>query len=93
MHETNDPSNGRSPEERPRSVRARNIRMMRLLERIAARFSEADVPLMVLKGAALHLALYEQPEDRAMADLDLMIRPEDVDKAFHLLEGLGGLRG
>jgi hypothetical protein len=81
------------PEERPRAMRARNLRMMRLLERIAARFGEAGVPLMVLKGAALHLTLYEQPDDRAMADLDLMIRPEDVDRAFHLLEGLGGLRG
>ncbi|MCH7701290.1 MAG: nucleotidyltransferase family protein [Planctomycetes bacterium] len=93
LDEPNDPSNDRSPEERSRSVRVRNTRMMRLLERIAARFSEADVPLMVLKGAALHLTLYEEPDDRAMADLDLMIRPEDVDKAFHLLEGLGGLRG
>ena len=80
-------------EEQSRAMRTRNIRMMRLLERIAARFNDAGVPLMVLKGAALHLTLYDQPEDRAMADLDLMVRPRDIDKAFHLLEGLGGLRG
>lgn len=91
--EANDAYANSSPEERSRAMRARNLRMMRLLERIAARFNEAGVPLMVLKGAALHLTLYEKPDHRAMADLDLMIRPEDVDKAFHLLEQLGGLRG
>ncbi|MCH7591688.1 MAG: nucleotidyltransferase family protein [Planctomycetes bacterium] len=88
-----DASTGGPPNERPRIVRARNLRMMRVLERIAAKFNEAGVPLMVLKGAALHLTLYEQPDDRAMADLDLMIRPDDVDQASHLLEQLGGLRG
>jgi len=67
--------------------------MMHLLERIAARFNKAGVPLMALKGAALNLTLYDRPDARPMADLDLMIRPEDVDQAFALLEELGGLRG
>jgi len=71
----------------------RSLRMMHLLERIAARFNKAGVPLMALKGAALNLTLYDRPDARPMADLDLMIRPEDVDQAFALLEELGGLRG
>ena len=73
--------------------RIRNLRMMHLLERIAGRFNSAGVPLMVLKGAALNLTLYDRPDRRSMADLDLMIRPEDVDEAFALLEELSGLRG
>ncbi len=75
----------------PRSIR--NLRMMHLLERIAGKFNEAGVPLMALKGAALNLTLYEHGDERSMADLDLLIRPKDVDKAFALLEELGGLRG
>ena len=37
-----------------------NIRMMHLLEWIAGKFNEAGIPLMVLKGAALHPALYHR---------------------------------
>lgn len=71
----------------------RNWRMMRLLERIAVRFQGAGVPLMALKGAALNLTVYRPQDARPMDDLDLLIRPEDVDRAFALLEALGGLRG
>jgi hypothetical protein len=67
--------------------------MMHLLERVAAQFNQAGVPLLLLKGAALNLTLYRQPDERPMADLDLLIRPEDIGKAFALLEKLGGLRG
>jgi hypothetical protein len=79
---------------RPNSVTAwRNVRMMRLLERIAMRFDQAGVSLMALKGAALNLLLLEDPAARPMVDLDLLVRPEDADRACHLLERMGGLRG
>ncbi len=71
----------------------RNLRMMRLLERIAEKFNEADVPLLVLKGAALNLTVYDRPDARYMEDLDLLVRPQDVDRARVVLEELGGLRG
>ncbi len=74
-------------------VRVRNTRMMHLLERIAARFNEAGIPLMVLKGAALNLALYRSPDERPMGDLDLLVRPTDCDAAAVLLEQLDCLRG
>jgi hypothetical protein len=70
----------------------RNICMMHQLERIAGRFNEAGVPLMLLKGAALHLTLYDRPEDRPMQDLDLLIRPEHVQQACELLEAMGARR-
>ncbi|MGD2110277.1 MAG: nucleotidyltransferase family protein, partial [Phycisphaerae bacterium] len=68
-------------------------RMMHLLERIALRFNRAEVPLMVLKGAALNLTLYEHPDERPMGDLDLMVRASDEGRARALLEAMGGLRG
>lgn len=67
----------------------RNFQMMRLLERIAARFSGAGVPLMVLKGGALHLTLCPSLDDRPMDDLDLMVRPEHAGRAIELLTSLG----
>ncbi len=70
-----------------------NLRMMQVLERIAGKFSEARVPLLALKGAALNLTLYDRPDARPMADLDLMIRPRDAERASAILEGMGGLRG
>jgi len=77
----------------PSPLSFRNVRMMHLLERIATRFNEAKVPLMALKGAALNLTLYEQPDQRPMGDLDLMVRHEDIESACALLEAMGGLRG
>lgn len=76
------------------SARAfRNLRMMRLLSRIGRALNEADVEVLLLKGAALNLTLYERPDERVMDDLDLLVRPEDIDTACAALEGLGGLRG
>jgi hypothetical protein len=66
---------------------------MRLLEKVAAEFNRAEVPLMVLKGAALNLTIYHQPDERPMADLDLLIRPEHTEKAGALLEFAGCLPG
>jgi hypothetical protein len=45
-----------------------------------------------LKGAALNLALYEQPDERTMLDLDLMVRTGDIERARPLLEQAGCLR-
>ena len=70
-----------------------NVRMMHLLERIAARFNDVGVPLLALKGAALNLTVHERPDERPMSDLDLLIKPDHIDRAFALLEGLGALRG
>ncbi|MHC5115159.1 MAG: nucleotidyltransferase domain-containing protein [Planctomycetota bacterium] len=78
---------------RPRSLTAlRNVRLMHALERIARPFERAGIPLMALKGAVLHLQLHDDPGERPMADLDLLVRPSDLDAAVELLAELGGLR-
>jgi Uncharacterised nucleotidyltransferase/SET domain len=71
----------------------RNLRMIRLLSRIGHAFNEAGVEVLLLKGAALNLTLYARPDERTMDDLDLLVRPGDIDAACAALEGLGGLRG
>ncbi|MDO8632732.1 MAG: nucleotidyltransferase family protein, partial [Phycisphaerales bacterium] len=67
--------------------------MMQILQLIAKEFNRARIPLMVLKGAALNLLIYDQPDARPMDDIDLMIRAEDIDRARAVLEEMGGLRG
>ena len=64
-----------------------------MLERIAGRFEQAGVPLMVLKGAALQLTALDRPDERMMADLDLLVRPVDADAASTLLASLGAEQG
>ena len=72
---------------------SRNVRMMRLLARIAARFNEAGIPLMALKGAALNLTIYERADERPMGDLDLLIPSAFVGEARAVLEALDCRRG
>jgi len=70
-------------------VAERHLRIEALLRRIDAEFRAAGVPVLALKGAALHgLGLYA-PGDRPMADIDLLVRAGDADRAAGLLCGLG----
>ena len=74
-------------------VRTTNVCMLRVLERIAAKFCQANIPLMALKGAALNLTIYDRPDERPMADIDLLVKPQHVERAVALLEELGCRRG
>ena len=67
----------------------RHRRIEELLRLIDDATRAAGVPVVALKGAALHaLGLY-RAGDRPMADLDLLVREEDVDLTSGLLEALG----
>ena len=70
-------------------TRARHSRISELLESIDQKAQHVGLSLTALKGAALHgLSLYE-PGDRPMADLDLLVRPADLDGATALVSGMG----
>ncbi|HET9820068.1 MAG TPA: nucleotidyltransferase family protein [Rhodanobacteraceae bacterium] len=70
-------------------VAIRHRRIAALLEHIDARSHAAGLAMVPLKGAALHaLGLYT-PGDRPMADIDLLVREEDVHAATRLLLGIG----
>lgn len=74
------------------AIAYRNYRILRVLEKIARSFQDADIPLMVLKGAALNLTLYRRPDARPMGDLDLMVRESDAARAGELIARAGGVR-
>ena len=74
-------------------TRLENSHMMRRLEEIAAQFLRHNVDVLLLKGAALNLTLYERADLRPMSDLDLLVRPEAATTSMTALEQLGFERG
>jgi len=70
-------------------VGLRNVCLLRLVERVGLQFAQAGMPLMVLKGAALNLTVHAHPDSRPMADIDLMVRPQDAAAALALLVRMG----
>jgi hypothetical protein len=68
---------------------ARHRRIQQLLLSIDSKALEMGVAATALKGAALHQwGLYEAG-DRPMADVDLLVRPADVERTAALLMALG----
>jgi LPS sulfotransferase NodH len=67
----------------------RNQVMLRTLERVLEPLHDADVPTLVLKGAALTLLHYRDRGARPMSDLDVMVPPELMDRALELLRADG----
>jgi hypothetical protein len=68
-----------------------SLRYWELLE-VVKKFNEANIPVMLIKGA-IDLAIpNNRPPDfppREMSDLDLLIKKDDWDKAVHILQSSG----
>lgn len=58
------------------------------LEQITELFAKHDIPLIVLKGAALY-PFYDKPVHRTMVDLDLLIPRDKAKQAYRLLSSEG----
>ena len=54
-----------------------------------AALAEADIPVILLKGADLAQTLYPNPALRPMGDLDLLVHKEDLDRAVDLAFQMG----
>lgn len=59
------------------------------LERLLPALHQAGVWALPLKGALLAAALYPQPALRPMSDLDLLLRPSDLQPALAVCSRLG----
>lgn len=59
------------------------------LGRLLDLLGKGGVPAIVLKGAALGDTLYGNSALRPMTDLDLLLHPEDVERALDLLQAQG----
>lgn len=68
----------------------RNEQILLQLKEIASIFQGADIELLLLKGAAsLVEQEYEHIGIRYLSDIDLMVQPEEVEKAYSLLIDAG----
>jgi hypothetical protein len=59
------------------------------IDQLIAAFAVADVPLLLLKGAALAHILYSAPGLRAALDVDILIDPDDEPRARQIVRALG----
>jgi hypothetical protein len=67
----------------------RHARISDLLAGLDDAGREASIPLVALKGVALHEMQIYSPGDRPMADIDLLVREADSQRAARMLEQLG----
>jgi hypothetical protein len=67
----------------------RHARIRDLLISVDDAGREAGIPLVALKGVALHEMQLYSPGDRPMADIDLLVREPDSQRAARMLEQLG----
>jgi hypothetical protein len=59
------------------------------LARLSRAFTQDGIAVMPLKGVMLSIQLFGDPATRHPGDLDLMVKPEDFDRAGELLVSLG----
>jgi hypothetical protein len=67
----------------------RSFHMEKQLQEIIETFLNQDVQVLVLRGPALAFSLYPDPAMRPSGDLDLLVLPEQVVQARHILVSLG----
>jgi hypothetical protein len=65
---------------------SRHRRIESLSKLLDERSREAGIPLVALKGAALHSLGFYEPGERPMADLDFLVEEPDLAAAARLLE-------
>lgn len=68
------------------------LTLERTLLVVAAHFSNAEIPFVVLKGPALAHCYYPDPSWRGFADLDILVRRQDWRRACAAVEELGFTR-
>jgi len=59
------------------------------VDQLLAAFVTADIPIILLKGAALAHRIYPGPELRPMVDIDVLIDPADTKRAVAITRDLG----
>ncbi len=71
------------------AVAARQLHWRRELELTLSVLNAADIPVMLLKGAALNLSVYPRSDLRPLSDLDLLVPAEKAVAARQALVGAG----
>ena len=72
-----------------RATLVRNLALQQTLRALLDALNQAALPVMPLKGILLTELLYGDLALRPMADIDLLVRPEDLEAATHTLLRVG----
>jgi hypothetical protein len=67
----------------------RRQRIGELLRLVDEQLRAVEVPAVALKGSALYGAGLYRPGARPMADVDILVRPSDLERTSHAVEALG----
>jgi len=67
----------------------RCLRRQHQIARVLRAFQEAGIPVITLKGPHLGAVVYDDPALRPMQDLDVLLKPEDLQRAEDLLRAAG----
>ncbi len=67
------------------TIAARNLIWQSSIARLEGNLQEAQMMIMILKGASLPETVYPRPGLRMMEDIDILVRPEDRKKFIALM--------
>lgn len=70
-------------------TREQYVHLRPVLDELARR----GIPVLVIKGADLDLAVYEKRFPRVMGDIDLLVRPADAPAVLEIFRGQGFIQG
>jgi len=79
-------------EETYRKTQVKNVMLREELRSVLKRMNTAGIPVIALKGAALSELVYRDIGLRQMCDLDLLVRPEDTERAVSILQAANYFR-
>jgi hypothetical protein len=75
--------------DRLRLLRRRSALLGLKRDRVVALLADAGVRPVLLKGAGLALTAYAEPCERDLADLDILIREDDLEQSLRTLRAVG----
>lgn len=67
---------------------SRSVRQLAELKNICEAFTREKIVHMPLKGSIIK-HMYPSPDMRNMADMDILIKPEDADRVYDIMMGMG----
>jgi hypothetical protein len=79
----------REAEDARRATTARWLRLRFELRNLVSEFSRHKLDFVVLKGAVLAYIAYPDSSLRSVSDIDLLVRPEHLEKVLKLVEDAG----
>ncbi|MGB3111811.1 MAG: nucleotidyltransferase family protein [Candidatus Omnitrophota bacterium] len=66
-----------------------NLLVIERTEKVLGLFNREGIRTILLKGIALLQDIYKNPSERILSDVDILIRPEELQKAESILSGAG----